>query len=136
MQYDEILQQVASSKHDDWYFVAGLSDRWLFGLKGNVSIQLQMMLGDASLHTEEFVAPWANAFPNPDARVYWADLYFQSVPIHRFPLVFVDGGKAGLPMPQDEESMAVDKLSYAVAEVFDADGQLDSYMDQAGLKVL
>ena len=134
MKYDELLQLVSTSDHGDWYFVAGLTDRWIFGLKENVSVQLQMMLGEASLHTAEFVAPWANAFANPDARVYWADLYYQSVPVKRFPLVFVDGGKAGLPMPVDETT-EVEHLDYCVAQVFDADRQLDTYMAQAGLTV-
>lgn len=134
MKYDELLQLVSSSDHDDWFYVQGLSDRWLFGHKQDVSVQLQMMLGENSLHTAEFVAPWANAFANPDARVYWADLYYQSVPVKRIPLVYVDGGKAGLPMPA-EGTQEVEPLDFKVAQVFDAHGHLDSYMSQAGLSV-
>ena len=133
MTLDEIMNLVTTSTNQDWKPVA-FPDRMVYLHKANVELQLVMLYGEPGYHTEEFVAPWANCYSNPNARSYYADLYYGSSPIERFVIVFVDGVKVGLPMPEANEA-TVSQLSYKVAEVFDANGLLESYMQRSGLAV-
>lgn len=133
MTLDDILNLVTGSSKDDWKPVA-FPDRMIYLHKGDVELELVMLYGEPGYHTEEFVAPWANCYSNPNARSYYADLYYGASPIERFIIVYVDGVKVGLPMPE-ADGKTVSKLAYKVAEVFDAQGHLDSYMQRSGLAV-
>jgi hypothetical protein len=54
--------------------------------------------------------------------------------IDRFTLVFIEGSKAALPVP-DASTLEVDPLDYKVAQIFDENNTLEEYMAKAGLRV-
>ena len=131
MTLDDVLDLVKCASKADWEYIS-YPDKVIYLHKQDVQLQLVMLFGEAGYHTEEFVAPWANCHADPNARSYYADLYYGASPIKRFIIVYVDGLKGCLPMPQDD-GRTVSKLDYKVAEVFDAHDNLDSYMQRSGL---
>ena len=116
MTLDEVMNLVTNSSKDDWNPVS-FPDRMVYLHKSNVELQVVMLYGEPGYHTEEFVAPWANCYADPNARSY-----------------YVDGVKVGLPVPEADDK-TVSKLSYKIAQIFDANESLDSYMQRSGLVV-
>jgi hypothetical protein len=97
---------------------------------------------------------WDDAhFPDPSARVTWADVFWRGSLIDRVNVVSVDGARATLPVgtrtPKDPEAArrltpgvkvewdySATAFETAVARVVDGGYDFDDYFRRAGLRVL
>ena len=134
MSYDEILDFItASDAKLDWKWIKTNWAQEAF-LKEDPRLRIRVRSDDDGLRDKDFNEPWIAAFSDTTATSYWFDLSYDSALIDRFTLVFVDGGKAELPVP-DATTLEVDPLDYTVAQIFDENDTLDEYMAKAGLSV-
>jgi len=53
-------------------------------------------------YLDRFEAPWANRFPNPSASSHLLDILYNGMLVDRHPRIYVDGSRAGLPLPEME----------------------------------
>ncbi len=171
MNLEEYSQKIIrSTKHDwnvitCWGFGSGPSylDRstvWTTGKNefSNIEVESQGMV--ASLKSDlsismawgigsnpDFQEDWANQFPDPDARSYFIDFFYNGVLVFRDIYVSVDGGRCHLPLPDiefDEKTHKVKRYTvpqdkYEFYEMFDGLEQLsdfDSYFSRAGFEVV
>jgi hypothetical protein len=95
---------------------------------------------------DEFVEPWANRFPDPNASSHYIDFFFGSNLIHRGLYVSVDGGRADLPLPRPHYSKIDHKLErvtittkqdsfFRLFNQFEAQKDYDSYRERAGFEI-
>jgi hypothetical protein len=134
MNYDEILNFISSSDAKlDWKWIKTNWAQEAF-LKEDPRLRLRVRSDEAGIRDKDFSAPWMAAFSNPTATSSWFDLSYDSALIDRFTLVFIEGSKAALPVP-DAGTLKVDSLDYKVAQIFDESNTLEEYMAKAGLRV-
>ena len=134
MSYDEILNFItASDAKLDWKWIKTNWAQEAF-LKEDPRLRIRVRSDDAGIHIKDFDGPWATTLTDTAATSYWFDLSYDSALIDRFTLVFIDEGKAELPMP-DPASLEVTPLDYKVAQIFDEHNTLEEYMARAGLSV-
>ena len=107
--------------------------------KNDVNLRIEINYNDEGIQNESFVEPWANCFPDERARGYWCDIYFGLSLIERTILVSVDGGRAMLPIPREQDEsgnyVIVKPFDYKMAEIFDSLDTLFDYFHRSGLKL-
>jgi len=134
MSYDEILNFItASDAKLDWKWIKTNWAQEAF-LKEDPRLRIRVRSDDAGIHIKDFDDPWVTTLTETAATSYWFDLSYDSALIDRFTLVFIDEGKAELPIP-DPATLEVDPLNYKVAQIFDEHNTLEEYMARAGLSV-
>jgi hypothetical protein len=134
MSYDEILSFVtATDAKLDWKWIKTHWAQEAF-LKEDPRLRIRFRSDEAGMHDKDFSEPWVAAISGTTATSFWFDLYYDSGLIDRFSLVFVDGGKAKIPVP-DASTLEVDPLDHKVAQIFDENNALEEYMSKAGLSV-
>ncbi len=134
MTSDEILHFIThSDPKKDWESV---SYGWFCDvfLTDDPRLRFKAKLAEEGIQNENFIASWANCFPDKKATGYWHDLYYDGNLIKRFILVSVDGARASLPTPGINDKK-VKLINYRVAQIHDDSGMLDEYMAISGLKV-
>jgi len=77
-------------------------------------------------HSDKFEESWAIKFAVRRAVSEYYDLYYGSTRLERFILVWVDGGRAGLPLPESSYKLIVKKIRYKVALIFDTSDSVNS----------
>lgn len=102
MTLDEILQTYLNSSQDDWHQVhAPLVPEthahealWVY------TPDISIVVGDG-LSGEDggYTWDWVEIYPDPSARKFFIDLFYNGVPVYRELAVAVDGGRADLPSP-------------------------------------
>ncbi len=134
MGIDEILEFVQSSNAQaDWKLIStGIVSE--AALKEDPRLRVTVHHDERGVHEDDFQEPWANGFPDPKARSYWAEITYDRAMIERLVLVSVDGGRAMLPMPKSRVDLVVSKLKYRVAELFDETATFQQYFSKAGLR--
>jgi hypothetical protein len=101
----------------------------------NVNLRFETGIDDQFVQNDDFIAPWANKFPDQKARGYYYKLYYCSTHIDSFVLASVDGARANLPMPKNcYNDLTVDKLNMKVAQIFNNPQTLSEYLERSGLK--
>jgi len=90
---------------------------------------------DRDIQNQNFIAKWANKFPDPKAVGYYFHLYHYDTIIHSFVLVYVDGCRALLPVPKSHTELTVSRLDYAAAVINGDKQTTDSYMERAGITI-
>lgn len=134
MNYHEILSTVEhSDEESDWVSVDRGLGRDSRVYVGDPNLRIETSIDDEHVQNENFTAAWANRNPDPSAKGYYYDLYYNSTLIKRFVLVSVDGARALLP-PPGVGTTVVSKINYKVAQLFDS-GDLNDYFNTAGLSV-
>jgi len=134
MNYDEILDFItASDAKLDWKWIKTNWAQEAF-LKEDPRLRIRVRSDDVGICDKDFNAPWVATLSDLAATSYWFDLSYDGALIDRFTLVFVDGGKAELPVP-DPATLEVAALDHKVAQIFDDNNTLDNYMIRAGLTV-
>lgn len=107
--------------------------------KNNVNLRIEINYNKEGIQRENFVAPWANKHPDKNATGYWCDIYFNLSHIYRMILVSVDGGRAMLPSPTEEDAkgdfLIVKPFDFKIAEIFQSSKELYDYMRRSGLKL-
>lgn len=134
MSYDEILDFItASDAKLDWKWIKTNWAQEAF-LKEDPRLRIRVRSDDEGICEKSFNESWVTALSASSATSYWFDLSYDHALIERFTLVFVDGGKAELPVP-DPATLEVDPLDYKVSQIFDENNTLEEYMGKAGLSV-
>jgi hypothetical protein len=134
MSYDEILSFISSSDASlDWKWIKTNWAQEAF-LKDDPRLRFMVRSDESGMRDKNFSAPWMAALSDPTASSYWFELSYDHALIDRFTLVFVDDGKAKLPVP-DPTTLEVDSLDHKVAQIFDENNTLQEYMVKAGLRV-
>jgi hypothetical protein len=129
--FDTILNSEAS---DDWYQVSEQRKETRY-FKQDVNIRFEIENGEENTANKDFKEPWANKFPNPSASSYYCKLYYAATCIEVFLLVFVDGARASLPLPNSSIDLSVEPLEYKVAEIHNHDARrFDECIRISGLK--
>jgi hypothetical protein len=134
MDIDEVLAFVQlSNVQTDWKLIStGIVSE--AALKEDPRLRVTIRYDERGVHEEDFREPWANGFPDPSARSYWAEVTYDRAILDRYVLVSVDGGRAMLPMPNSRVDLHVGELKYRVAELFDGAATLQQYFARAGLR--
>jgi hypothetical protein len=134
MGIDEILEFVQSSNaRADWKLIStGIVSE--AALKEDPRLRVTIHYDERGVHEDDFQEPWANGFPDPKARSYWAEITYDRAMLDRLVIVSVDGGRAILPMPKSRVDLVVGKLKYRVAELFDEAATFQQYFSRAGLR--
>ena len=134
MSYDEILDFItASDAKLDWKWIKTNWSQEAF-LKEDPRLRIRVRSDDTGIRDKDFNQPWMAALSDSSATSCWFDLSYDHALIDRFTLVFVDGDKAELPVP-DPTTLEVEPLDYKVAQIFDENNRLDEYMAKAGISV-
>lgn len=134
MSFEEILNFIeTSSSKNDWYTISR-SDITECFLKIDPRLRFRMKYTEDGVQNEHFIEPWANKHPDPNATGYWCDLIYNGDFLKRFTLVYVDGGRAALPLPNINTTV-ISKYNYHIAKIFDASNTLDEYIQRSGLSV-
>jgi hypothetical protein len=128
-----------SDPSTDWTQVQeGVNSHRVF--LNEINIRLVMKEDDSGIQCEDFYARWANGFPDRHATGYWCYLYYGNALVSRTVLVSVDGGRCMLPIPREfdenQELLVVDPYDYKIAEIYDVIGDLPSYFQRSGLKLI
>lgn len=134
MGLNEILEFVKSSNAQaDWNLISTdlVSEA---ALKEDPRLRVTVRYDERGIHNDDFQEPWANGFPDPKARSYWAEITYDRAMLDRIVLVSVDGGRAILPLPESRVDLEVGKLKYRVAELFNKSATLRQYFQRAGLR--
>lgn len=89
---------------------------------------------------DNFVEPWANAFPDPHAQSFYADLMFGASPVLNVPLVQVDG-RGVVPLPkavagpggQREAGKGFVHVARIAHRIMGGAWDFDDYLNRAGI---
>jgi hypothetical protein len=133
MEYARALKLLVDSEAEDWKKTVTQFGREVSVFRGDVNLRLETSSDDEHIQNDNFVGSWANSNPDPSAKGYFYDLYYNASMLHRFVLVSVDGARASLPLPRSLTT-SVPLATYRVAEIFDS-GQLQDYLRSSGLTV-
>jgi hypothetical protein len=133
--YEEIIELIIKSDHvKDWEGIQ-CPDREVTFYKHDPNLRFEFLHTDEGIQCRDFREPWANKFSHCSATGYFHDLYYGNTLLGRFILVAVDGARALLPLPRNNDNLTVSKINYAVAKIHDVLGTLDQYMNMAGMRV-
>ncbi len=137
MDLQTYLDMIANSHFDDWtrvhqpLYLAAISSgesgdgrKWvetehphlIATYKRDLSVSMAIGLQDSQWECVE--DEWVKRFPDPTAWLYWLDFLFNGVQVLRTPIVVVNGGRAGLPMPE-RDTMIVPHRLFQVAKLVD-----------------
>ncbi|HEX8821489.1 MAG TPA: hypothetical protein VF794_16310 [Archangium sp.] len=155
MDLEAYINAIAESSPDDWFhhdpplYLGILSPSY----QGKRVVELDVMAPSGMLvfkrnlsvtlaygieHEESFAEEWARGFPDPNARSYFLDFFYNSALVYRDILVSVDGGRCKLPLPPRE--MDVPRRWYRVAQlihgVIGGTYNFDDYARRGGLKIV
>jgi len=134
MSFDEMLAFIkTTSPTQDWYIISRNDITECF-LKIDPRLRFKMKYSEDGIQNERFIQQWANIHPDPNASGYWCDLIYSGDFLKRIILVYVDGGRALLPVPEINTA-TISKDNYHVAKIFDQLGTLDEYIRKSNLSV-
>ena len=99
----------------------------------DLRLVLKDLRDDDPLH--DYKADWSAISDHRPAERCPVELICKSTLIENFTLVAVDSASSLLPKPISDEDLRVPLLTYKVAQIFDQMGNLDEYMEMAGLSI-
>lgn len=105
-----------------------------FKLDLNISIRAAEAQDNEDRKFEE---SWHLNLPDATAykRVY--DLYYGFSHIQSETIVYVDGGRAGIPLPdRSDTSISITRNQYNFGKIIDQSGTLDDYINRLGIQVM
>ena len=106
-------------------------------------IDITMAYGITS--NEDFIADWANQFPNPSAYSNIIDIFYRGSLVHRETYLVVDGGRCELPIPSYGENgeLVVGKDYYNFIKLLEKistgstnDDNFNYYFNRTGIKII
>jgi len=134
MTFDEILQFIPTTDPEkDW---EGITKEWSSErfLKEDPRLRFRVKATEDGIQNDNFKERWANRHPDPHARGYWYELFYDGAFLDRIVIVSVDGARADIPCP-DINTGKIKKYNYHVAKLFDVLGTLDEYIIRCGLEL-
>jgi hypothetical protein len=125
MTYDQLLDLLLSSGHEDWLVDEA---KGILTLKNDLDVTIREIRTDHEDGGEPFDEPWATQFPNPDAERQTFELWYRASFVKTYNFVAVDGGRASLPYPKSMTDLTITREQFAVAEAVNTPG-FGSYFD-------
>ncbi|WP_311273562.1 MULTISPECIES: hypothetical protein [unclassified Rhizobium] len=156
MKLDDFLNIVATSSSYDWtkierpVFLQSLSQisgngqpvPWLEVDEHHTLLSykndLRISIATGLKHRASFSELWANGNPDPHASSDWVDFLYNGRPVLRELIVWVDGGRSGLPVPRPSSNKIPDR-QYQIWRLINdltAGGDFDRYFKSAGFEIL
>ena len=135
MSKDELLQVVdASDPKAEWQLVhSDISITAVY--KSDPLLRIEHAYTEDYIHSAKFEEDWINKIPDRRAFSKYYDLYYGTTRLERFILVWVDGGRAGLPLPESSYNLSVKKIRYKIAMIFDTSDSVNQYITITGFKI-
>ena len=124
---------VRSSYKEDWRRI-GTNISLNYSFKNDPNLRIVHSYGDDGVQNPNFQEAWANKFPDPKAIGHYYDVYYGNALLERVILVYVDGGRADLPLP-NRSTLVTGAFTYAIARINDSMDTLEKYMQWAGISV-
>jgi hypothetical protein len=163
MTFDELLDTITFSSPEDWHVITCWGSGSGPSYKNRVTFYETYEGEDNILHSDshatgavykanialtlafgleiskEFDEEWIRKFPNPQASVDIADVFYNNALVFRTVYVVVDGGRTFLPMPAYANGPSVPTRYRAFVRLLDCLSgklsQFDNYFTRAGLQV-
>lgn len=138
MTFKDLLLTITKSSPSDWNVVHDVKEM----IGGHFSIatykpDLSISMAWGIEYRDRFDEPWTSNFSDKNASGDYLDLFYMGTLVDRTVLIFVDGGRAALPMPTTAEDLTVSSGYAALARLVDnlqtRVSQFDRYFKQAGL---
>ena len=128
MNYNQLMRTICDTEPSDWLRNDAPT---IFTLKDDLDIRVEEQEGDEG--TAAFHEPWANGFPDPNARRVMFTVFYRASWVKEFMLVAVDGYRAYLPLPKAGTNQ-IPREQYCLARIVDWQGTLDQYIQRAKLE--
>jgi hypothetical protein len=153
---DQIHEVLSAGRAEEWHYfealgtfdvlsLAELGDgTQRFEMEGHHNVATyranpSLTLAWGQRENEKFQEAWANSFADPSASSFLLDVLWNGAVIDRHTLVYVDGNRVAMPLPQLGEGLSVPRLGYGIAKIVRGPGangwDLDDYMSRAGMSV-
>jgi hypothetical protein len=134
MTFEELLDFIPTTDSvEDWH---GVTRNWSSErfLKEDPRLRFRAKFTEDGIQAEDFQGEWANRHPNPRAKGYWYDMYYDGAFLDRIILVAIDGGNSSIPCP-DVSTGKIRTFDYHVAKLFDTLENVDEYIRRSSLEV-
>jgi hypothetical protein len=127
MTYSDLISLIENSSRSDW-----LKDepRGIYVHKSDLNIRLIDSHDD-----KPYTAAWVKRFPDKKATSVVFELWYGSSYIKSYYFVSVDGHRAMLPFPKDEEDLVITREQYGVAQAVDLIGTADEYLRRSRFRL-
>jgi hypothetical protein len=97
-------------------------------------------------HNDDFIEPWANKFPDPQATSAYVDFFYAGTLVFRDIFVAVDGGRCRLPLPRqhiNQRTQKVERLTvpepksifYLLLNEISGAHDYYHYLNQSGIEI-
>ena len=133
MKYDDIIQLINDSYPKADWEVIDKEKIELYYYKGDVNLRLE----SNDFQSKPYDEDWIKNIPIRKENKPWVcffSLYYNSTLLKRFYLIWVDGARACLPIP-DPETMKVKKIDCKIAEIVTPDLKLmRTFFEEAKMK--
>jgi hypothetical protein len=129
MQYSQIMNILATSNRDDWFFHVENS---VYTYKDDVNLRIEQ--GEIDFNNKFVGEDWATKHPDSSAHKVKFNVFYNASLIADYTLVSVDGCRATLPMPKLGTTI-VSKFDYHFASLVEEPDTLNEYMGRARLTV-
>lgn len=113
MNYQEFYQILLTGESkEDWCYhetqILDIPEHFneIAVLKNNLKISIRM----GRLVNDNFVESWTEGYPDPTTRSYWVGLYYNENLIKKESIVYIDGGRGAILLP--EKKIENDKIVY------------------------
>lgn len=125
-----VKQKIIESDPDDWDYI-DTERRYIFTQDVSLRIEKQEYSGYDDFHED-----WAESFPNPEAKKFTVQIYYESSPVLKEYIIAVDESRAYIPIP-DQFELTISEFQHNLGEILNAIHGWDyyRYLDRAGVSV-
>ena len=81
----------------------------------------------------KFIEPWVQNFPDNNGMIHNYAIYYLGLRIYDFTMVFCDGFRYLIPLPQSAKNLVISKNQYALGKIMESAGMYDNL--DMGLKI-
>lgn len=131
MNLKELLFLVENSKRDDWEIIYESRGDNIYIYRNDPSLLIQ----EGEVIVEDFIEGWANKFSDPKAQSFYVSIIFNGTKIKNIIMVGIDGYRATLPLPKNQQNLTVNKLSYNVAKIIQDEENFLNYFSRANFSI-
>jgi hypothetical protein len=135
MDLQTFLRHICQSTHKEWTKIEVPSFTTYDEIL-SLDLDLSVSIGIKE-HRSHFDEPWTKGFANPSASSSYIDLLWNGRPVHRLIGVWLDGGRAIVPIPEPS-TLEVTEQNETIFRLVDSlcgTGAYDEYMRRAKIKV-
>jgi len=111
MTLDQILEIVLENFHPEAWLVN--DERGILTLKKDLDIRLR----ENRSVRRPFTEPWTQRYPDKTAYLSEYQLWYRSSLVKTYPMVWVDGWRAGLPLPKSVTDLSVTREQAAISSI-------------------